>query len=83
MESFRNSHLGWYLFCCIFLRCNNMLPWDSRRLTQAAVLPHRVIKMNAVGLFFASQRHWDSSQLPPQLPTYSFGQEEGTSSFIP
>lgn len=72
MECFRNSHVGWCLFCCILLCWNNILLWGSKRLTQAAVLLHRVIKMNTMQIFFASQRF---PQLFPPLPTYSFGWE--------
>lgn len=64
VESFRNSHVGWYLFWCILLCWNNTLLWDSRRLTQAAVLPHWVIKMNTIQIVFASQRHSAISSSP-------------------
>lgn len=62
--SFRNSHMRWYLFWCILLCWNNTLLWDGRRLTQAAVLPHWVIKMNTIQIVFASQRHSAISSSP-------------------
>lgn len=58
---------GWYLFCCILLCWNNTLLWDNRRLTQAAVLPHRVIKMSTIQIFFASQRYSTISSSPNLL----------------